>query len=104
MINNNKLILHAIIFKKDVYKTMNQALNKAIDMFPTENIKGFVHETLDSYRVRVRPKTEFDETQYISKIISPSITIVMGKLKDDKNNSKIHYIDFEKIHKSKPLK
>jgi len=91
---NNKLVLHAIIFKKDMYKTANEVLNKAIDMFPHESIKGFVRETIDSFRVRVRPKTQFIKTDYVSKIINPDITIVMGKLKDE---PKIHLVDFEKL-------
>lgn len=98
--NNNKLVLHAVIFKKEFYKTANQALNKAIEMFPTEKIKGFVRETLDSFRVRVRPKTQFISTDYVSKIINPNITIVLGKLKEE---PKIHIIDFEKI-RSKNVK
>lgn len=96
---NNKLVLHAIIFKKNAYKTANEALNKAIDMFGAhEKIKGFVRETMDSFRVRVRPKTQFIKTDYVSKIINPDITIVMGKLKEE---PKVHYIDFEKIRSKK---
>jgi hypothetical protein len=125
---NNKLVLHAIIFKKDMYKTANEALNKAIDMFPHEKIKGFVRETMDSFRVRVRPKTQFIKTDYVSKIINPDITIVMGKLHERAlmpeqpkglslkeepkartslqavralEPSRVHYIDFEKIRSKK---
>ena len=98
---NNKLVLHAIIFKKEFYKTANQALNKAIDMFPSEKIKGFVRETTESFRVRVRPKTQFISTDYVSKIINPDITIVMGKLKE---KPKVHIIDFEKIRSNKNVK
>lgn len=108
--NNNKLVLHAVIFKKEFYKTANQALNKAIEMFPSEKIKGFVRETLDSFRVRVRPKTQFISTDYVSKIINPNITIVLGKLKEEPPASsvagmqpKVHIIDFEKI-RSKNVK
>lgn len=107
--NNNKLILHAIVFKKEFYKTANQAINKAAEMFPDEKIKGFVRETVDSFRVRVRPKTQFIETSYISKIINDGITLVFGFLKQTPSTTiatpspirKIHYIDFDKINKYK---
>ena len=122
MINNNKLILHAIIMKKEFYKTANQALNKAIEMFPDEKIKGFVRETEESFRVRVRPKTQFEKTSYVSKIINPFITLVFGKLLGPWNGKAIptrvisleitgpvanpptsttHYVDFNKIQKYK---
>jgi uncharacterized protein YyaL (SSP411 family) len=104
--NNNKLILHAIIMKKEFYKTANQALNKAIEMFPEEKIKGFVRETEESWRVRVRPKTQFEKTSYVSKIINPFITLVFGKLLDPVSNppsSTTHYVDFNKIQKYKKL-
>lgn len=125
MINNKleKLVLHAIIFKKDVYKTMNEALNKAIDMFPHEKIKGFVRETMDSFRVRVRPKTQFIKTDYVTKVINPDISLVFGKLKESEleienkpktrtslqavralEPSRVHLVDFEKIRKTKPSK
>jgi hypothetical protein len=50
-------------------------------MFPNEKLKGFVRETESSFRVRVRPKTKFDKTSYISKKIAPDITLVWGYLK-----------------------
>jgi len=99
--NNNKLILHAIIMHKPFFKTKEQALNKAIEMFPNEHIKGFVRETSESWRVRVIPKTKFDETSYISKVLNNNITIVLGKLKDSAPPVATHYIDFNKIKKYK---
>ena len=124
--NNNKLILHAVIMKKEFYKTANQAINKAIELFhqnvlhsevrtsslnelfPDEKIKGFVRETEEAWRVRVRPKTQFEKTSYVSKIINPFITLVFGKLLDPVSNPpastthpKIHLIDFKKLEKYK---
>ena len=58
-----------------------QAFKKADEMFPDEKLKGFVRETESSYRVRVRPKTKFDKTSYVSKKITPDITLVWGYLK-----------------------
>jgi len=78
---NNKLILHAIIMHKTRFKTKEQALNEAKYLFPHEHIKGFVRETGPSFRVRVYPKTIFDHTSFVSKVISPDITLVFGKLK-----------------------
>ena len=78
---NNKLILHAIIMHKTRFKTKEQAFNEAKHLFPNEHIKGFVRETGPSFRVRVWPKTIFDNTTFVSKVISPDITMVFGKLK-----------------------
>jgi len=78
---NNKLILHAIIMHKTRFQTKEQALNEAKHLFPNEHIKGFVRETGPSFRVRVWPKTIFDHTTFVSKKISPDITLVFGKLK-----------------------
>lgn len=75
------LILHAIVFHKPMYKSKKECLEKAIKMFPKEKIKGFVRETESSFRVRVRPKTLFKDTSYISKKLNDNITIVLGKLK-----------------------
>ena len=77
----NKLVLHAIIMHKPKYKSKEQAFKKADEMFPNEKLKGFVRETESSFRVRVRPKTKFDKTSYISKKITPDITLVWGYLK-----------------------
>lgn len=77
----NKLVLHAIIMHKPKYKSKEQAFKKADEMFPDEKLKGFVRETESSFRVRVRPKTKFDKTSYISKKITPDITLVWGYLK-----------------------
>jgi hypothetical protein len=130
--------------KKEFYKTANQAINKAIELFhqnvlhsevrtsslnelfhqnvlhsevrtsslnelfPDEKIKGFVRETEEAWRVRVRPKTQFEKTSYVSKIINPFITLVFGKLLDPVSNPpastthpKIHLIDFKKLEKYK---
>ena len=77
----NKLVLHAIIMHKPKYKSKEQAFKKADEMFSNEKLKGFVRETESSFRVRVRPKTKFDKTSYISKKITPDITLVWGYLK-----------------------
>ena len=61
------MILHAIIYKKPIFKTKYQALMKAREMFPKEHPKGFVRETNESFRVRIVPKTKFDSTAYVSK-------------------------------------
>jgi hypothetical protein len=75
------LVLHAIILHKPKFKTKEQSLNYALKHFPNENIKGFVRETENSFRVRVVPKTQFIKTSYVSKIINPNTTLVFGKLK-----------------------
>jgi hypothetical protein len=77
----NKLVLHAIVMHKPKYKSKEQSFKKADEMFPNEKLKGFVRETDSSFRVRVRPKTRFDKTSYISKKISPDITLIFGYLK-----------------------
>jgi hypothetical protein len=63
------------------YKNKKQALIYAKAHFPNENIKGFVRETEKSFRVRVVPKTQFIETSYVNKPITPDITLVFGYLK-----------------------
>ena len=78
---NNKLILHAVIMHKTRFKTKEQALNEAKYLFPNEHIKTFVRETGPSFRVRVWPKGHFVQTSFVSKVISPDITLVFGKLK-----------------------
>jgi hypothetical protein len=65
---------------KPKYKSKDQSFKKADEMFPNEKLKGFVRETNTSFRVRVRPKTKFIKTSYVSKVISPDITLVFGKL------------------------
>jgi hypothetical protein len=77
----NKLVLHAIIMHKPKYKSKEQSFKKADEMFPDEKLKGFVRETESSFRVRVRPKTKLDKTSYVSKKITPDITMVWGYLK-----------------------
>ena len=77
----NSLVLHAVIMHKPKYKSKEQAFKKADEMFPNEKLKGFVRETDSSFRVRVRPKTKFDKTSYVSKKITPDITLVWGYLK-----------------------
>ena len=75
------LVLHAIVLKKPVFKTKEEALAYAKYHFPHEHIKTFVRETESSFRVRVVPKTKFDKTSYVSKVISPYTTLIFGKLK-----------------------
>jgi len=78
---NNNLVLHSVILKKPKFKTKQQAFNKANKQFPDEHLKGFVRETKSSFRVRVVPKTKFNKTTFVSKILSPNETLVWGTLK-----------------------
>ena len=75
------LVLHAIVLHKPAFKSKEQSLNYARYHFPHEHIKGFVRETNSSFRVRVVPKTQFINTSYVSKMISPDTTLIFGKLK-----------------------
>lgn len=75
-----KLVLHAIVFKKPIYKSKEKSLAMAKDLYPDENIKGFVRETPTSFRVRVYPKTLFDKTEYKSVRLNRDITAIYGKL------------------------
>ena len=50
-------------------------------MFPEEKTKKFVRETGSSFRVRIIPKQRFDETSFVSKVITPDITLIFGYLK-----------------------
>ena len=75
------LVLHAIILHKPKFKSKEQSLLYASLHFPNEKIKGFTRETNSSFRVRVIPKTKFVKTSYVSKIINPNMTIILGKLK-----------------------
>ena len=76
------MILHAVVFKKPYYNTKAKSLKEAKHMFPKEDIKTFVRETPESFRVRVVPKTQFINTTYRSKKLNPYITAVWGKLKN----------------------
>jgi len=77
----NKLILHAIICHKPYFRSKEEALSYAQSHFPNEHIKGFTRETGSSFRVRVWPKTIFDHTSFVSKVINDHTTLVFGKLK-----------------------
>jgi hypothetical protein len=77
----DKLILHAIVMHKPKFKSKEQAFNKANEMFPNEKLKGFVRDSGPSFRVRAVPKTKFIHTSFISKKITPDITLVFGYLK-----------------------
>jgi hypothetical protein len=74
------LVLHAIVLSKPKFKSKEQSLKYALLHFPDQKIKGFVRETGSSFRVRVVPKTKFIKTSYVSKIINPNMTIILGKL------------------------
>lgn len=78
----SNLVLHAIIAHKPYYKTKEQALQKAHELFPNEKNKSFVRETESSFRIRIVPKTKFIKTEYITKIINPNLSLVFGKLKN----------------------
>ena len=75
------LILHAIVAHKPYFTSRAQALVEAHHMFPSEKTKTFVRETKSSYRVRIHPKTKFEKTSYITKVINPSLSLIFGKLK-----------------------
>ena len=77
-----KLILHAIVLHKPKFKTKEQSLKYSLDHFPNEKIKGFIRETDSSFRVRIHPKTLFKKTSFVSKVISPNVTLVFGKFKN----------------------
>jgi len=78
----SKLVLHSVIAKKPYYKTKEQALKEAINMFPNEKNKSFVRETESSFRVRIVPKTKFIKTEYVTKVVNPNLSLVFGKLKN----------------------
>lgn len=78
---NQPLVLHAIVMHKPKYKSKDQVLKYAREHFQNEHIKGFVRETISSFRVRIVPKTKFKETSYVSKPITSDITLVFGHLK-----------------------
>jgi len=75
----DKLILHAVICHKPYFESKQQALAEAHHMFPSEKSKSFVRETGSSFRVRIHPKTKFEKTSFVSKVINPAITLVFGK-------------------------
>jgi hypothetical protein len=79
--DGQKLILHAVICHKPYFTNKQQALTEAHHMFPKEKAKTFVRETGSSFRVRIHPKTKFEKTSFVSKVINPSITLVFGTLK-----------------------
>jgi hypothetical protein len=76
----SNLILHAIILKKPEFQTKEQAYKYSQEHF-NEHLKNkkFIRETSTSFRVRVHPKQHFEKTTFVSKKISPDITLVFGK-------------------------
>jgi len=72
------LVLHAIILKKPYFKTKQDAYDYAVRKFNHEKQKTFARETGDSFRVRVVPKTKFDKTSFVSKVINKKATLVFG--------------------------
>ena len=77
----SKLILHAIICHIPYFKSKEQSLSYSKMHFPNEHIKGFVRETDFTFRIRVYPKTIFNKTSFVSKVIDPHVTLVFGRLK-----------------------
>ena len=77
----SKLILHAIVCYKPYFKSKEQSLSYSKMHFPNEHIKGFIRETDFTFRVRVYPKTMFNKTSFVSKVINPHVTLVFGNLK-----------------------
>jgi len=62
--NKSPLVLHAVIFSKDKYKTKDQVKKEMNHLFPNEKHKTFIRETNQSFRKRVFPKQQFDKTFY----------------------------------------
>lgn len=74
----SSLKLHAVIVKKDV--PFSKAKKTAADIIK-EPTRKFYRETEESYRFRNIPKTKFDKGSFRSKVVSPTVTLVFGKLK-----------------------
>jgi hypothetical protein len=72
----SNLVLHAIVMKKPAYSSKEEALKKAKEDF--KHTKTFVRETGTSFRVRVVPKQHFQKTKFVSKKVSPDMTLVFG--------------------------
>jgi len=77
--NKSPLVLHAVIFSKDKYKTKDQVKKEMNHLFPNEKHKTFIRETNQSFRKRVFPKQQFDKTTFVSKRFNKDITAVFGK-------------------------
>lgn len=73
--------LHAVVFKKPF--DLQQAKIKAQD-FIRDKKKHFYRETSTSYRFRNIPKTKFEKGTFRSKKVDPNITIIVGKVKNQK--------------------
>jgi hypothetical protein len=80
----SNLILHAIILKKPIIKTKEDAYNYGQTHFK-ENLKNkkYIRETKTSFRVRVHPKQIFDSTSFVSKKINHFLTLVFGRPKKE---------------------
>ena len=70
------LHLHAIV----IHRTMPlEQARHAVAHITKNDKKHFLRITPDSYRFRIKPKTKF--ASFVSKVISPQITLVFGHLK-----------------------
>ncbi len=81
---SEQLVLHAIIFHKSSsspYNTVAKALAESHRMFPELKTKKFVRETEQSFRVRAKPKQQFKQTSFITKVVNPNISLVFGHAK-----------------------
>ena len=71
------LTLQAVVVKKPI--TLANARLLA-DGFIKKEHKGFYRETAESYRFRAIAKTKFDPNSFRTKVISPQVSLVIGKL------------------------
>ena len=71
-----KLILHAVIVKKPY--DLHEAKVIARDVMKSKKDK-FMRETSTSYRFRNLPKTKF--SSFVTKVLNPNVSLVLGNLK-----------------------
>jgi ABC-type antimicrobial peptide transport system ATPase subunit len=72
--------LHAVIIDRQI--PLADAIRISKNFIPAN--RNFFRTTKDSYRFRNIPKQRFDKTSYRSKLISQDITLIYGKLKQEK--------------------
>lgn len=95
------LVLHAIVMKKPKFKTKEEAYQYAKSNFKEHlKNKGFVRETGTSFRVRVHPKTQFQKTKFVSKKITPEMTLVFGTPNEKYKGGAISTDELEKFVES----
>jgi hypothetical protein len=72
--------LHAVIIKNTIPLTKAKIISK---QFIPDN-RNYYRETTNTYRFRNIPKTKFIKNSFRSKIINDTITLIYGKLKENK--------------------